>query len=54
VTLPNYFFLSPYMADWWGRKFPIAVGCTFMVLGGLLGAFSNGYGSKLLVFLLWL
>jgi MFS family permease len=35
------------MADWWGRKLPIAVGCVFMVIGGLLGAFSNGYGSEL-------
>jgi MFS family permease len=35
------------MADWWGRKFPIAVGCILMIFGGLLGAFANGYGSEL-------
>lgn len=34
----------PYMADWWGRKVPIAIGCLIMVLGGLLGAFCNSYG----------
>jgi len=34
----------PYMADWWGRKVPIAVGCSIMVVGGFLGAFANGYG----------
>ncbi|EHK96531.1 MFS general substrate transporter [Glarea lozoyensis ATCC 20868] len=38
------FPLVPYMADWWGRKLPIAVGCLLMILGGVLGAFSNGYG----------
>ncbi|TVY71409.1 Lactose permease [Lachnellula suecica] len=35
---------GPYMADWWGRKTPIAVGCVLMVLGGFIGAFCNGYG----------
>jgi sugar porter (SP) family MFS transporter len=34
----------PYMADWWGRRTPIAVGCLLMILGGLLGTFANGYG----------
>ncbi|KAH8593395.1 general substrate transporter [Bisporella sp. PMI_857] len=34
----------PYMADWWGRKVPIVVGCVIMLLGGLLGAFANGFG----------
>jgi MFS family permease len=34
------------MADWWGRKIPIAVGGCFMIVGALLGAFANGYGSK--------
>jgi len=33
------------MADWWGRRTPIAVGCLLMVLGGFIGAFCNGYGS---------
>jgi MFS family permease len=35
------------MADWWGRKVPIAVGGVIMIIGGLLGAFANGYGSEL-------
>jgi hypothetical protein len=33
------------MADWWGRKVPIAVGCLLMILGGFIGTFANGYGS---------
>lgn len=40
------------MADWWGRKIPIAVGCVLMMLGGFLGAFCNGYGSTPLLMLL--
>lgn len=43
----TYLVYRPYMADWWGRKVPIVVGCLLMVLGGFLGAFCNGYGSKL-------
>lgn len=38
------FPLVPYMADWWGRRTPIAVGCCLMIIGGFLGAFCNGYG----------
>ncbi|KAL1972268.1 hypothetical protein VTN31DRAFT_7487 [Thermomyces dupontii] len=38
------FPIVPYMADWFGRKVPIMVGCVLMTLGGLLGAFANGYG----------
>jgi hypothetical protein len=34
------------MADWWGRRVPIAVGGILMVLGGMIGTFANGYGSK--------
>ncbi|KAG0645757.1 Lactose permease [Hyphodiscus hymeniophilus] len=34
----------PYMADWWGRKIPIAVGCVLMIVGGFIGTFANGYG----------
>lgn len=33
------------MADWFGRKVPIMIGCVLMTVGGLLGAFANGYGS---------
>lgn len=40
------FPLVPYMADWWGRRVPIACGGALMVLGGFLGAFANSYGSK--------
>jgi MFS family permease len=34
------------MADWWGRRTPIAIGGVFMILGGLIGTFANGYGSE--------
>lgn len=33
------------MADLWGRKVPIMLGCVLMILGGLLGAFCTNYGS---------
>lgn len=33
------------MADWWGRKLPIAVGCLLMIVGGLVGTFAKSYGS---------
>lgn len=38
------FPIVPYMADWWGRKVPIAIGCVLMIIGGFIGAFCNGYG----------
>jgi sugar porter (SP) family MFS transporter len=38
------FPVVPYMADWWGRRAPIAAGCVLMILGGFIGAFCNGYG----------
>ena len=40
------FFITPYICDNYGRKTSIFVGCCFMVLGGCLTAFCNGYGSK--------
>jgi MFS family permease len=40
------FFITPYVADHFGRKVAIAIGCCFMVLGGCISAFCNGYGSK--------
>lgn len=39
-------FIVPYMADRFGRKLTIAVGCVFMVIGAFVGAFSNGYNSR--------
>ncbi|CZR60860.1 related to hexose transporter protein [Phialocephala subalpina] len=41
------FPLVPYMADWWGRKVPILCGGILIIIGGFLGAFSNGYGMYL-------
>ena len=36
------------MADHFGRKIPIAVGCLIMILGACLSAFTDGYGSTFL------
>lgn len=33
------------MADYFGRKIPIAVGCIIMIVGAFLSAFTDGYGS---------
>jgi len=40
------FFITPYVADNYGRKIAIIWGCMFMIAGGLLTAFCNGYGSE--------
>jgi len=40
------FFITPYVADHYGRKTAIIIGCAFMILGGCLTAFCNGYGSR--------
>ncbi|ORY61804.1 general substrate transporter [Pseudomassariella vexata] len=37
------FFVTPYVADHYGRKKAIATGCLFMILGGFITAFCNGY-----------
>lgn len=41
------FFLTPYVADNYGRKTAIFIGCCFMVVGGCLTAFTNSYGMYL-------
>lgn len=38
------FFVTPWVADKYGRKKAIALGCSIMVLGGCISAFCNGYG----------
>lgn len=40
------FFITPYVADNYGRRPAIIGGCLFMVAGGFLTAFCNGYGSE--------
>jgi len=40
------FFITPYIADHYGRRLAIMIGCCFMILGGCLSAFCNGYGSE--------
>ena len=53
LSAPPYFVsflitcITPYIADHCGRKFAITLGCCFMVLGGCLTAFCNGYYSAL-------
>jgi hypothetical protein len=46
------FFITPHVADNYGRKTAIFIGCWFMVVGGCLTAFCNGYGSEL-YYLAW-
>lgn len=46
MTLETKKTTSPYVADHYGRKVAIVIGCLFMVLGGCLTAFCNGYNSK--------
>jgi sugar porter (SP) family MFS transporter len=38
------FPFAPFLADHFGRKIPIAVGCLIMILGACLSAFTNGDG----------
>ncbi|KAK3380946.1 general substrate transporter [Podospora didyma] len=38
------FFFTPYVADHYGRRPAIISGCIFMIIGGLLTAFSTGIG----------
>lgn len=44
-TKTNFASDSPFMADHFGRKIPITVGCLVMILGAFLSAFTNGFGS---------
>ncbi|RYP64803.1 hypothetical protein DL770_009134 [Monosporascus sp. CRB-9-2] len=37
------FFITPYVADHFGRKAAITYGCIFMIAGGCVSAFCNGY-----------
>ncbi|PGH10525.1 hypothetical protein AJ79_05453 [Helicocarpus griseus UAMH5409] len=37
------FLLTPYLADNFGRKTAIIIGCSFMIVGGLLTAFAKNY-----------
>ncbi|KAI6779244.1 uncharacterized protein J7T54_007771 [Emericellopsis cladophorae] len=41
------FPFAPYLADHFGRKVPIALGCLIMVLGAFLSTFTNGMGMYL-------
>jgi len=39
------FFITPYLADFFGRKPTIMLGCVIMVVGGIVSAVCNSYGS---------
>ncbi|KAJ0327452.1 hypothetical protein COL5a_005831 [Colletotrichum fioriniae] len=38
------YFITPYVADNFGRKIAIVSGCCFMIVGGAVTAFCNGWG----------
>ncbi|KAK4187747.1 general substrate transporter [Podospora australis] len=38
------FFITPYVADNYGRRTAIMSGCIILIMGGLLTALANGYG----------
>jgi sugar porter (SP) family MFS transporter len=38
------FFITPYLADRFGRKPVIMAGCVLMIIGAMITTFSNGYG----------
>jgi sugar porter (SP) family MFS transporter len=38
------FFMTPYLADFFGRKPIIMLGCAIMIVGGVVSAVCNGYG----------
>jgi len=40
------FFITPFIADNYGRRTAIFIGCTIMMAGGFLTAFCNGYASE--------
>ncbi|KAH8157923.1 hypothetical protein CIB48_g10329 [Xylaria polymorpha] len=41
------FFITPYVADQWGRKTAIAIGCAIMIAGGVVSAFCTQYENPL-------
>jgi len=43
------YFMTPYIADFFGRKPTIMLGCVVMIVGGVISAACNGYGSEYLV-----
>ncbi|KAK3504212.1 MFS general substrate transporter [Neurospora crassa] len=45
------FVITSYVADNYGRKPSIVAGCMFMIFGGFLTGFCNGYGSRYLVYM---
>lgn len=40
------FFITPFVADNYGRRTAIICGCSIMMTGGFLTAFCSGYGSE--------
>lgn len=42
------FFITPYLADRFGRRPVIMAGCVLMITGAMLTAFTNSFASKTL------
>lgn len=40
------FFITPFVADHFGRKVAIVLGCIFMITGGCLTAFCSTFAGK--------
>ena len=40
------FFITPYAADYFGRKLTIMTGCLIMIVGACVSAFTNSYDSE--------
>lgn len=43
------FFITPYLADRFGRRPIIMLGAFLMTVGAMITAFANGYGSEFIV-----
>jgi MFS family permease len=40
------FLVTPHVADRFGRRPTIMLGCVLMIIGAMITTFANGYGSK--------
>jgi len=40
-------FVVPYLADWFGRRYPIAIGCVIMIVGGIVSTTGSNWQTYL-------
>lgn len=40
-------FVVPYLADWFGRRIPIAIGCVIMIVGGIVSTVGTNWQAYL-------